>query len=103
MLTGATATIGYSYIEIVHGDMKAECISCPSMDSDTIFFLKMDEDGWTVRHLDGWPKIMNGDGLKILRAASADKYELRTVTFFHYGVRGINMNGRGDLSGIPTS
>lgn len=101
MLTGATATIGYTYIEIVHGEMKAECISCPSMDSDTIFFLKMDEDGWTVRHLDGWPKIMNGDGLKILRATNDDKYELRSVTFFHWGVRGINMNGRGDLSGIP--
>jgi hypothetical protein len=100
MLTGATATIGYNYIEIVHGEMRAECISCPSMDSDTIFFLKMDDDGWCVRHLDGWPKIMNGDGLKILRATSDDKYELRTVTFFHYGVRGINQNGRGDLSGI---
>jgi hypothetical protein len=104
MLTGATATIGYNYIEIVHGEMRAECISCPSMDSDSIFFLKMDDDGWCVRSVGGgWPKIMNGDGLKILRAAADDKYELRTVSFFHFGVRGINQNGRGDLSGIPVT
>lgn len=101
MLTGATATIGYNYIEIVHGEMRAECISCPSMDSDSIFFLKMDDDGWCVRSVGGgWPKIMNGDGMKILRAAADDKYELRTVSFFHFGVRGINQNGRGDLTGI---
>lgn len=103
MLSGATATIGYNYIEIVHGEMRAECISCPSMDSDTIFFLKMDDDGWCVRHLDGWPNILKGDGLKMLRAAADDKYEFRTYTFFHWGVRGINQNGRGDLSGIAAS
>jgi hypothetical protein len=101
MLNGATATIGYNYIEIVHGEMRAECISCPSQDSADIFFLKMDDEGWVVRSLGGgWPRIMNGDGLKILRASNDDKYELRVVSFFHYGVRGINMNGRGDLSGI---
>lgn len=104
MLTGATATIGYNYIEIVHGEMRAECLSCPSMDSSDIFFLKMDDDGWCVRSIGGgWPKIMNGDGLKMLRATADDKYELRTVSFFHFGVRGINQNGRGDLSGIPTT
>jgi hypothetical protein len=101
MLTGMTATIGYNYIEIVHGEMRAECISCPACDSADIFFLKMDDDGWCVRSVGGgWPKIMNGDGLKILRATADDKYELRTVSFFHFGVRGINQNGRGDLSGI---
>lgn len=101
MLTGMTATIGYNYIEIVHGEMRAECISCPACDSSDIFFLKMDDDGWCVRSIGGgWPKIMNGDGLKILRATADDKYELRTVSFFHFGVRGINQNGRGDLSGI---
>ncbi len=101
MLNGATATIGYNYIEIVHGEMRAECISCPSMDSSDIFFLKMDDDGWCVRSLGGgWPKIINGDGLKILRLNSDDQFELRTGSYFHYGVRGINQNGRGDLSGI---
>lgn len=102
MLSGATATIGYNYIEIVHGEMRAECISCPAMDANDIFFLKMDDDGWCVRSVGGgWPKIMNGDGLKILRSDGEDNYSLRTVSFFHYGVRGINMNGRGDLSDIP--
>lgn len=104
MLNGATATIGYNYIEIVHGEMRAECISCPSQDSAVAFFLKMDDEGWVVRSLGGgWPRIMNGDGLKILRASNDDKYELRVVSFFHYGVRGINMNGRADLSGIPAA
>ena len=51
----------------------------------------------------GWPRIMNGDGLKILRASNDDKYELRVVSFFHYGVRVINMNGRADLSGIAVT
>lgn len=101
MLNGATATIGYNYIEIVHGEMRAEVISCPSCDVNDAFFLKMDEDGWCVRSVGGgWPKIMNGDGLKLLRASADDKYELRIVSFFHFGVRGINQNGRADLSGI---
>lgn len=104
MLNGATATIGYNYIEIVHGEMRAECLSCAACDVNDIFFLKMDDDGWCVRSIGGgWPKIMNGDGLKLLRASSDDKYELRTFSFFHYGVRGINMNGRGDLSGIAAA
>ncbi len=104
MLTGATATIGYNYIEIVHGEMRAECISCPACDSTDLFFLKMDDDGWCVRSVGGgWPKIMNGDGLKILRLSNDDQYELRTVSFFHYGVRGINQNGRADLTNIPTT
>lgn len=101
MLSGATATIGYNYIEIVHGEMRAECISCAACDVNDIFFLKMDDDGWCVRSIGGgWPKIMNGDGLQILRASNDDKYELRTVSFFHFGVRGINLNGRGDLTSI---
>jgi hypothetical protein len=101
MLNGATATIGYNYIEIVHGEMRAECISCPSADVNDIFFLKMDDDGWCVRSVGGgWPKIMNGDGLKLLRASNDDKYELRTGSFFHFGCRGINQNGRGDLTDI---
>lgn len=100
MLTGQTATIGYRYIEIVHGEMTAEVISAPSQSSNDFFFLKMDDDGWCVRSLTGWPKIMNGDGLKMTRAATDDKYEFRTVSFFHYGVRGINLNGRADISAI---
>jgi hypothetical protein len=100
MLNGETATIGYRYIEIVHGEMTAECLPCPSMQSSDLFFLKMDDDGWCVRSLGGWPKVMNGDGLKLLRAASDDKYELRITSFFHFGVRGINLNGRADISGI---
>lgn len=104
MLNGATATIGYRFIEIVHGEMTAECISVPAMSSDDLFFLKMDDDGWCVRSVGGgWPKIMNGDGLKILRADADDKYSLRTVSFFHFGVRGINQNGRADISAIATS
>lgn len=104
MLNGETATIGYRYIELVYGEMMAECLPCPSMQSSDLFFLKMDDDGWCVRSVGGgWPKIMNGDGLKILRASSDDKYEFRTVSFFHFGVRGINLNGRADISGIATT
>ncbi len=104
MLNGETATIGYRYIELVYGEMMAECLPCPSMQSADLFFLKMDDDGWCVRSVGGgWPKVMNGDGLKILRSSSDDKYEFRTVSFFHFGVRGINLNGRADISGIATT
>lgn len=104
MLNGETATIGYRYIELVYGEMMAECLPCPSMQSADLFFLKMEDDGWCVRSVGGgWPKVMNGDGLKLLRAASDDKYEFRVVSFFHFGVRGINLNGRADISGIVTT
>lgn len=104
MLTGETATIGYRYIEIVHGEMKAECLSCPSMQSADLFFLKMEDDGWCVRYLgSSWPEIVNGDGLELRANPSEDKYEYRTNSFFHFGVRGINQNGRADISGIATT
>lgn len=104
MLTGETATIGYKYIEIVHGEMRAEVLSCPSMASADLFFLKMEDDGWCVRYLgESWPEIINGDGLEMTRAATDDKYEYRTNSFFHFGVRGINQNGRADISGIATT
>jgi len=103
MLDGESATIGYKYIEIVHGNMKAECLSCPSMSSDDLFFLKMEDDGWCVRSLGGaWPRVMNGDGLKMLRATADDTYEYRLVSYFHYGCRGINLNGRADISALST-
>lgn len=103
MLTGETATIGYRYIEIVHGEMRAECLSVPSMSDDDIFFLKMEDDGWCVRHLDGWPFIVNGNGQDLQMSATDDKYEYRTAAFFHFGVRGINLNGRADISDIAVS
>ena len=103
LLTGETATIGYKYIELVWGEMRAECLPCPSMASGDLFFLKMEDDGWCVRSLGGWPEIMKGDGLKMLRLSADDLYELRTRAFFHFGVRGINQNGRADISGIGTT
>ncbi len=103
MLDGETAIMGYKYIEIVHGSMRAKVISVPAMSSDDLFFLKMDNDGWCVRSLGGgWPRVMNGDGLKMLRASADDTYEYRIVSFFHFGVRGINLNGRADISGLST-
>ena len=99
ILDGGTAMMGYKAIEVVHGNMRAEIVSVPSMSSDNLFFLKMDDDGWCVRSLGGaWPRVMNGDGLKMLRALADDSYEYRILSFFHYGCRYINMNGRIDIS-----
>lgn len=103
MLDGGTATLGYKYIEIVHGDMVAEVLSVPSMSSDDLFFMKIEEDGWVVRTLGGdWPRIVNGDGLKVLRLTTEDAYEFRTECFFHYGTMRIGEQGRADISAIAT-
>jgi hypothetical protein len=104
ILDGETAILGYKYIEIVHGSMRAKVVSVPAMSTDDLFFLKMENDGWCVRSLGGgWPRIMNGDGLKMLRYSNDDKYEYRIVSYFHFGVRGINQNGRANISSLSAA
>lgn len=99
IIDGGTAQMGYKAVEIVHGNMRAELVSVPSMSADDLFFLKMDDDGWCVRSLGGgWPRVMSNDGMKMLRLNADDSYEYRTLSFFHFGVRYINMNGRIDIS-----
>lgn len=99
-LNGETAYFGFRYIEIVHGSMVAKCVSVPSMDSGDLFFLQFEDDGWVVRSLGGWPKILKGDGLEMLRLNAADRFEVRLRSYFHWGCNGINRNGYADISSL---
>lgn len=99
MLDGQTAIGGYRAIQIVVGDMEAEVIACPVLSDDDMFFLDM--SGWVVRYAGkGWPRLLNGDGLKCLRLTDDDNYECRYNSIYHFGCRNVNHQGRADLSGI---
>jgi hypothetical protein len=100
MLNGEDAQFGYQYIEVVHGNMRAKLVDTPCMPLNDLYALDMKDDGWVVRSLDGWPKIMSGDGLQMLRSAAEDEYEFRIRAYFHTAPTRINRNGRADLTNI---
>jgi hypothetical protein len=98
MLDGQSFLGGYEGLSYRHGMMKATVLDVPSMSTNDLFFAKL--DGWTVRHLGGWPRQLPGDGLKALRGATDDNYEYRTASYYHYGCRNINHQGRANISSI---
>lgn len=99
LLDGKTAIGGYRAIEIVCGDMSAKVVAIPVMDNDDLFF--MDMAGWVVRYAGkGWPRLLNGDGLKCLRLTDDDNYECRYNSIYQFGCRNVNHQGRADISGI---
>lgn len=100
MLDGKGAVMGYSYIEVVHGDMTAKVVAVPQMQQDDLFFMDMKEDGWVERHLGQGLKVLNGDGLKMLRKTATDDYEVRIRDFYHHAPNKIWRNGRADISGV---
>jgi hypothetical protein len=100
MLNGGTATFGYSSIVIEHGDMTAKVVAVPQMQQDDLFGMDMKNDGWVERHLGAGFKVLNGDGLKMLRKAADDSYEIRIRDFFHWATNAVNRQGRADISGV---
>lgn len=100
MLDGKGAVMGYKYIEIVHGDMSAKIVAVPQMQQDDLFIMDMKEDGWVERHLGAGLKVLNGDGLKMLRKTATDDYEIRIRDFYHWGTNRVWRQGRADISGV---
>jgi hypothetical protein len=100
MLDGKGAVMGYKAIEIVHGDMTAEIVAVPQMQQDDLFIMDMKDDGWVERHLGQGLKVLNGDGLKMLRKTASDDYEVRIRDFYHWGTNRVWRQGRADISGV---
>ena len=51
-----------------------------------------------LRHLDGLPKIVNGDGLTMMRKATSNSYEFRLASYPAFLVNGPGMQGRCPVS-----
>ena len=100
MLDGKGAVMGYKAIEIEHGDMSAKIVAVPQMQQDDMFCMDMKDDGWVERHPGQGLKVLNGDGLKMLRKTASDDYEVRIRDFFHWGTNRVWRQGRGDISGV---
>ncbi len=100
MLDGKGAYMGYKYIEIVHGDMTAKVVAVPQFQQDDLFCMDMKDDGWVERHLGQGLKVLNGDGLKMLRKTASDDYEVRIRDFYHWGCNRVWRQGRADISGV---
>jgi hypothetical protein len=100
MLDGKGAFMGYRYIEIIHGDMTAKIVAVPQFQQDDLFCMDMKDDGWVERHLGQGLKVLNGDGLKMLRKTATDDYEVRIRDFYHNATNRIWRQGRADISGV---
>jgi hypothetical protein len=95
MLDGKTANCGYKYIELATGNGTAKIVSSPKCRPDTFWALEIDK--WTLRTLNGFPKVVNADGMQMLRKASSNNYEFRIVSYAHLSTPYPSRHGRGPI------
>lgn len=78
-ITGKTAIGGFDAITVVGGGRKVQVLAAQFCPVGTAFCLT--RDAFKLHSLNDFPKDLNGDGLKMLRKAAANSYELRSVCY----------------------
>lgn len=90
-LDGKVGVMNYSKLEVAMGGKKVEIIGdryCPLL---KCYALKLDT--WKMRSYGPVPDVLKGDGLQMLRKATADAYEHRLVAFPALSTRAPSYNG----------
>lgn len=78
-ITGKTAVGGFDAITIVGGGRRCQVLAAQFCPFSTGFI--MTRDAFELQALEGLPSEINGDGLKMLRKATANDYELRLQAY----------------------
>ena len=78
-LDGGTGKFGYKKLELVAGGGMVQVYADRFCPVGTAFALDMSV--CKLHSLSGFPKILNGDGLRMLRKSDSDNYEFRLVTY----------------------
>jgi hypothetical protein len=91
-LNGQTANMGYQYLQLSTGRGTAKVIAAPKCRPDTAWALEIDK--WTLRTLNGFPKVMNADGFQMLRKAGRASYEFRINIYGHLSTPYPSRHGR---------
>jgi len=96
---GATTTFGYSaiYVDLPQG--RCEVIPSPHLRATVCLMLNL--KSWHFCATKGmFPRVMNGDGLRLLRKAASDDYEFRTTCYAHLACQYPSWNGRATLAAV---
>lgn len=94
-LDGKTANCGYQYLQINTGRGVCKVISDPMCRPDVFWAFEMDK--WTLRTLDGFPKIVNGDGFQMLRKSDSNTYQFRIAAYAQLTTPYPSRHGRGPV------
>jgi hypothetical protein len=96
---GATTQFGYSaiYVDLPQG--RCEVIPSPHIPQTVALMLNL--KSWHFCATKGmFPRVMNGDGLRLLRKAASDDYEFRTTCYAHLACQYPSWNGRATLAAV---
>jgi len=87
------ADIGYRALQIEGPDSTIKVFSDVNIPRGTFALLEMDT--WVLKSAKGVPRILDDDGLKMLREANNDGYQWRMGGYFQYGCEapGYNLQG----------
>jgi hypothetical protein len=91
-LEGKVGTANFSKLQVATAAGMVECMPNKYMPLDAMYVVN--PDYIRIKHLDGFPKILNGDGLQMLRSATANTYEHRIVAYPLQIVRAPGSQGR---------
>ena len=96
---GATTMFGYSAIFIDCPQGRCEVVPSPHIPATVALALNL--KSWHFCATRGmFPRVMNGDGLRLLRKASSDDYEFRTTFYAHLACQYPSWNGRCTLAAV---
>ena len=96
---GATTSFGYSaiYVDLPQG--RCEVIPSPHIPQTVALMLNL--KSWHFCATKGmFPRVMNGDGLRLLRKAASDDYEFRLTCYSHLACQYPSWNGRATLAAV---
>jgi hypothetical protein len=96
---GATTSFGYSaiYVDLPQG--RCEVVPSPHIPQTLLLLLNL--KSWHFCATKGmFPRVMNGDGLKLLRKATSDNYEFRTTCYAHLACQYPSWNARATLAAV---
>lgn len=94
-LTDDSTSFGYQYLEVIAGAKRAKVYADRYFPMGVVFGLKLDT--WTLYSLEKLIHPIKGDGLEMLRKATANDYEYRLVSYPGLGQNAPGHNGRAPL------
>lgn len=98
-VNGATTQFGYTAIYVDCPQGRCEVLSSPHIQQTLLMALNL--KSWHFCATKGmFPRVMNGDGLRLLRKAASDDYEFRTTCYAHLACQYPSWNGRATLAAV---
>lgn len=96
--SGRDGTFGYSVLRLATNAGMCDIVCEPHVKHQLAWALNLKH--WKIASVDGFPRVMNGDGLKMLRKATSDRYEFRITSYSHAVTPYPSYSGRTPLAAV---